>query len=223
MLENIAVCAFDAYGTLFNLQAMAEVARSRLGERADAFNGLWRQKQLEYTWLRSLMGEHADFWQVTGEALDYAMAALQVEDGALRGALMAAYLTPTAYPEVIATLTALKQSGRRLAILSNGTPKMLARAAEAAGLDSLLDAVLSVEEVGVYKPQPAVYRLVEQRFACPSKAVAFMSSNGWDAAGAAAHGFQVAWINRTGLPAETLPFPPRLTLSSLAELPALIG
>jgi 2-haloacid dehalogenase len=221
-LSGVSVCVFDAYGTLFDLSAITATCRDALGERAGALSDLWRRKQLEYTWLRSLMGRHTDFWHVTGDSLDYAMAALHIEDVGLRARLMEAYLTPTPYPEAKAALHALKDAGHKLAILSNGTPSMLTSATKAAGFNGVLDEVLSVESVGVFKPHPSIYRLATDAFDCAPADVAFMTSNGWDAAGAGAFGFRVVWVNRLGLPPEALPAGPPVTIKTLAELPELL-
>lgn len=217
-MSGISVCVFDAYGTLFDVSAIAGAGQTALGERAPQLADLWRRKQLEYTWLRSLMGRHTDFWHVTGESLDYAMKALSIDDPGLRAHLMEAYLNPTAYPDARDCLEGLKAAGHKLAILSNGAPSMLTSATKAADLDRLLDDVLSVESVGIYKPHPSAYRLVQDRFDCPASTVAFVSSNAWDAAGAAAFGFRVAWVNRGGLPREVLPASPHLEVTTLGEL-----
>ncbi|HVI50308.1 MAG TPA: haloacid dehalogenase type II [Candidatus Sulfotelmatobacter sp.] len=221
-MKDVSAVVFDAYGTLFNLNAMAELAQN-LGDRAFVLNDLWRRKQLEYTWLRSLTGQHADFLQVTGEALDYAMEALGLHDPALRVRLVGAYLTPTAYPEASAVLETLKGAGLGRVILSNGAPAMLASGTAAAGLAPLLDAVLSVEKAGVFKPHPSVYDLACKQFGLPPGKIAFVSSNGWDVAGAAAFGFRVAWVNRAGLPRERLPSGPEAVIPDLSTLPALLG
>ena len=220
---DIAVCVFDAYGTLFDHAAAARRHDATLGKRAGPLAETWRLKQLQYTWLRSLMGRHAPFWQVTGEALDYAMAAHGIADEALRAGLMDAYLTLDAYPEVPEALAALKAAGFATAILSNGEPRMLDSAVAAAGIGDALDAVLSVEEVGVYKPHPKVYRLATARFGVAAGRVSFQSSNAWDANGAAAFGFRVAWCNRFGQGRERLPSPPDAEIATLAELPPLLG
>lgn len=201
---------------------MAGLAQG-LGDRAFVLNDLWRRKQLEYSWLRSLTGQHADFLQITGEALDYAMESLGLHDPALRARLVGAYLTPTAYPEAVAVLETLKGAGLGRAILSNGTPAMLASGADAAGLTPLLDAILSVESVGVFKPHPSVYDLACRQFNLPPNKIAFISSNGWDVAGAAAFGFRVAWVNRAHLPRERLPSGPEAVIPDLSTLPALLG
>jgi len=222
-MESVSAVVFDAYGTLFNLNAMADLAEASLGSRAFVLNDLWRRKQLEYTWLRSLTGQHADFLQVTGEALDYAMEALGLHDPALRSRLAGAYLTPTAYPEATSVLETLKGAGLGRAILSNGAPAMLASGADAAGLTPHLDVILSVESVGIFKPHPSVYELACKHYDLPPDKIAFVSSNGWDVAGAAAFGFQVAWVNRSHLPHERLPSAPRAVIPDLSTLPALLG
>jgi 2-haloacid dehalogenase len=221
-MEGIRACVFDAYGTLFDVHSAVARLRSRIGTQADDLSKLWRTKQLEYTWLRALMGRHADFWQVTGDALDYALARTGV-DTAFREPLMQAYLALDAYPEVAEVLRRLRDAGRKLAILSNGTPAMLAAAVENAGIGALLDAVLSVEEVGVYKPDPRVYRLAVERLAVRADQIAFQSSNAWDVKGAACFGLRPVWVNRLGAPAERLPGDAECELPDLSGLPALMG
>ena len=222
-LTGIRACVFDAYGTLFDVAAAAARCRDVLGERAGPLAQLWRDKQLQYSWLRGLQDRHADFWQVTGDALDYALATLAIDDGALRERLMTLYLTLEAFPEVPAVLTRLKAAGMTTAILSNGSPRMLAAAVAAARLEGLLDHVLSVEEVGVFKPHPKVYQLAVDRLGIPAASIAFQSSNGWDAHAASAFGMRVVWCNRYGQRAERLPGAPDHETRSLAELPALVG
>ena len=222
-LEGVRAVVFDAYGTLFDVTSAAERASDQLGERWRDFAETWRTKQLQYTWLRSLMGRHADFWKVTGDALDFALEAARVSDPSLRDRLMGLYERLGAYPDARPALVALQERRLRLAILSNGSPRMLAGAAESAGLAPLLDAILSVEEVGVYKPSPAVYRLAADRLGVWPAEVAFVSANGWDACGARASGFRVAWCNRTGQPAERIPEPPDIVVRTLTDLPALVG
>jgi len=222
-LDGIRACVFDAYGTLFDFASAAARCRDVLGDRIGPLTALWRDKQLAYSWLRGLQGRHADFWQVTGDALDYVLAGMAIDDRALRDRLMALYLTLEVFPEVPAMLARLKQAGMTTAILSNGSPRMLAAAVAGARLDGLLDHVLSVEEVGVFKPHPKVYQLALDRLGLPASAIAFQSSNGWDAYAASAFGMRVVWCNRTGLPPERLPGAPDRELRSLAELPALVG
>jgi 2-haloacid dehalogenase len=222
-LTGARAAVFDAYGTLFDVASAAERAREWLGPKWQPLADLWRAKQLQYTWLRSLMGRHADFWHVTGDALDFAMESLGIADPDLRAHLMSLYERLGAYPEARPVLEKLRAAGLKLAILSNGAPRMLAAAAESAGLTPLLDAVISIEEVGVYKPSPAVYRLASDRLGLWPYEIAFVSANGWDACGAKAAGLRVAWCNRAGQPRERIPEAPDAEIRSLAELPALVA
>ena len=221
--RGIRACVFDAYGTLFDVHAPAARLRDRLGERADALSAVWRTKQLEYTWLRSLMRRHADFWQVTGEALDFALEETGLAGAVDRDALLRDYLTLDAYGDAAPALGRLRDAGLKTAILSNGEPKMLAAATESAGLDSRLDAVLSVEEAGIYKPDPATYRIAVDRLAVQASEICFVSTNAWDAAGAASFGFRVAWLNRFGRTPERLPAGPDAQIAGLDALPPLLG
>ena len=221
-LEQVSACVFDAYGTLFDTGSVARGAQAALGERWEAVSDLWRAKQLQYTWLRGLGGRHADFWQVTGEALDFALDSQGIQQPGLRDHLMELYLSISAFPEVPAVLQALRAQGQQVAILSNGTPGMLAAAVDHAGLDGLFDAVLSVESVGVYKPHPKVYALASERLGLPAERLCFLSSNGWDAWSAKASGLRVLWVNRTGQPPERLPMPPDGELRDLTALPGLV-
>jgi 2-haloacid dehalogenase len=223
ILSGIQACVFDAYGTLFDFAAAARGCRDVLGDDIDRLTGLWRDKQLQYTWLRAIQGQHADFWRVTGDALDFALETMGREDAPLRERLMQLYLSLEAFPEVPDMLAKLKRAGLRTAILSNGSPKMLDAVVQAANLGALLDAVLSVEEVGVYKPDPKVYRLAVDRLSVPAAAIAFQSSNAWDAYAASAFGMRVVWCNRYGQRRERLPGKPDCEIRSLAELPALVG
>jgi 2-haloacid dehalogenase len=221
-LSGIRVCVFDAYGTLFDVNSAAAHARDELGARWQPLADQWRAKQLQYTWLRALMGAHVDFWQVTGDALDQAMASLRIGDPALRDRLMSLYLELDAYPEVKETLERLKSAGLRLAVLSNGAPKMLAAAVENSGIASFLEAVLSVEEVGIYKPHPSVYGLVLQRLEVRPEQVCYLSSNAWDAYAAKAFGFCVVWCNRFGQAPERIPEAPDGEIRTLAALPEIL-
>jgi 2-haloacid dehalogenase len=215
-------CVFDAYGTLFDVHSAVARYGAEIGSAASAMSLLWRQKQLEYTWTRSLMRRHADFWTVTGEALDVAMRVHKIGDAALREKLMQAYLSLAAYPEVKEVLRRLKSLGVKTAILSNGSPAMLEAAVLSAGLDGLLDFVWSVESVGIFKPDPRVYQLAESDLAVPKDRIWFQSSNVWDAAAAGAYGFRVVWCNRTRQPMEyAWAFSPT-EVENLAELPALL-
>lgn len=222
-LASVKACVFDAYGTLFDVHSAVRNGGQALGEKAGAVSELWRQKQLEYTWLRSLMGAHVDFWQVTSDGLDFALTASGVNDTALHDKLLNLYLSLDAYEEVRSTLEALKASGLQTAILSNGSPKMLEAAVSSAGLEQLLDANLSIEEVGIYKPDARVYQLAVDRLGVEKQEICFLSSNGWDAKAAAHFGFHVAWINRFNKEVERLPGDFAAVIHRLDELPPLLG
>ncbi len=222
--ENIHACVFDAYGTLFDVHTPVSRLAAQIGEPADALSQLWRQKQLEYTWLRSLMGAHADFWQVTGEALDYAMTRLDIQDSELRDGLMAHYLALDAYSDAAPALTALRAGGRRTAILSNGNPHMLKSAVSSAGLDEHLDDLISVEEAGIYKPHASVYQLAVDRMGVEHPAhICFVSANTWDVQGGAHFGFTALRIERAPVPDDNIPGAPLARITSLEDLPALIA
>lgn len=225
---TITTCIFDAYGTLFDVSSAARAAAAEPGREALAkvwpvLAENWRRKQLEYTWLRAVMGAHCDFWQVTQDGLDWAMEAAGLNDAALRDRLLQLYRELAAYPEVPGMLAALKARGLATAILSNGSPSMLANAVGSAGIGDLLDDLLSVESAGVFKPHVRVYGLVTERFSCQPDEVLFVSSNGWDAAGAAAFGFTTAWVNRAGQPLDRLPAKPQYVLSDLTPIPELVS
>ena len=222
-LDGIKGCVFDAYGTLFDFNSAVAHCRDVLGEQADTLSRVWREKQLQYTWLRSLMGRHKDFWQVTGDALDFAMNSLGICDVTLRERLMSLYKTLDAFPEVSATLEQLKSAGLKTAILSNGSPEMLLSAVRSTGIAHLLDAVLSVEEAGIYKPHPSVYKIAVDSLSLTAQAICFVSSNAWDAHGASAFGLKVAWCNRYGQGREFLPGTPNVEVSTLAEIPGILG
>jgi 2-haloacid dehalogenase len=214
-------CVFDAYGTLFDYASAAARFGETLGPRWESLSTLWREKQLQYTWLRTIQDKHADFWQVTGDALDFALEALGIEAAGLRGKLMDAYWTLDAFPEVQDVLERLKRKRIKTAILSNGSPEMLRSAVSQAGLTCLLDEVLSVEEVGVYKPHPKVYQLAVDRLRMPRESISFFSSNAWDAWAASAFGMRVVWCNRYAQPGERLPGLPEHQVASLRDLPFL--
>ncbi len=220
---EIKACVFDAYGTLFDFNSAVGKYRNRLGTKADQVSALWRTKQLEYTWLRSLMKKHEDFWRVTQDALDYALDAFEISDKDLRRELIGAYMHLDSYSDVPDTLRILKSHGLRLLILSNGSPAMLEEAVKSSGLGDMIEAALSVEQVGVYKPDPRVYRIAEDFLKISGTGIVFLSANAWDAVGAANAGLRVAWINRFGQRRERLPSQPDAEIRSLAELPGLLG
>jgi 2-haloacid dehalogenase len=222
-IEGVKACVFDAYGTLFDVHSAVERLRDQVGPQATDISNTWRVKQLEYTWLRALMGRHIDFWQITSDALDYALEAHGADGDVLRQPLLDAYLTLDAYPEVPDVLRRLKERGLQTAILSNGEPKMLASGADSAGIDGLLDMILSVEDVGIYKPSPKVYQLAVDRLGVAADEIAFQSSNSWDVHGAAEFGFRAVWINRRGMPTERLPGARAAMLDDLRGLPDLLA
>jgi 2-haloacid dehalogenase len=218
---GLAAFVFDAYGTLFDVHSVIERCEHHFPGSGTELSRLWRAKQLEYSWLRSLMGCHEDFWQLTGEALGFACRSLGLAcPEGVRDDLTAAYLRLETFPEVKGALAELR--GVPLAILSNGSPEMLRAVVEHQGLADAFTAVISVEEAGIFKPHPSVYALAPRRLGVPKEAIGFVSSNGWDVAGAANFGFRAFWINRTGSPAENLPGRPAQVLQGLGELRAWI-
>lgn len=225
---SIQACVFDAYGTLFDVAAAARTVAQDPG-RADfaahwpAIAEKWRLKQLQYSWLRAVTGDHTDFWQVTQDGLDWALDSQGLNDPALRERLLQLYWELQSYAEVPGMLRALKDMGLQTAILSNGSPDMLQGAVASAQIGDLLDDVLSVESVGVFKPAAAVYDLVGARFDCPKEAVLFVSSNGWDSGAAAGYGFHTLWVNRMGEPVDRLPAKPQHIQSDLSGVPALVN
>jgi len=212
---------FDAYGTLFDVHAAIARYRDAAGPDADRFSEIWRTKQLEYAWMLSAAGHYVDFWTLTERALDHAFARVPSVDRTLRATLLDAYFKLDAFPDARAALTALKAKGLRTAILSNGNPRMLAAAVDAAGIGADLDAVLSVEAIRIYKPRPEVYRLVTDAFALAPAEVAFVSSNRWDVMGATAFGFRCVWVNRANMPDEYPEFAPVKVVRELSALATL--
>ncbi len=224
----ITTCVFDAYGTLFDVNAAARSVAAEPGQ--DAFAAVWeevsahwRAKQLQYTWIRAITGRHVDFWQVTQDGLDWALEKTGQTHPELRERLLGLYFTLAAYPEVPDMLTALKTAGMNTAILSNGSPEMLNGAVDSAGIGAVLDDSLSVEAVGIFKPDPRIYQLVTDRFGCNPDEVLFVSSNGWDATSAKAYGFRVLWVNRAGEPLDRLPDAPDVIAPDLTNVPEIAG
>jgi 2-haloacid dehalogenase len=213
-----AAYVFDAYGTLFDVHAAVRKHAGAMGPDGQAFSDLWRAKQLEYSWIRTLMGAHADFWTLTEQALDHAFARFPSADRKLKASLLDAYWHLDCYPEVPSVLKNLKGRGARIAILSNGTPQMLQSAVKKAGLDLIIDDIFSVETVRSFKTSPAVYDMVTTTYRLYPNAVSFQSSNRWDIAGATKFGFRTVWINRGNMPDEYADFGPALILPSLESL-----
>jgi len=224
---TISTCIFDAYGTLFDVNAAArQAAREPEFEYiAEAWPQIaqdWRSKQLQYTWLRAIADAHCDFWQVTKDGLDWALEKSALgNDAALRQRLLNLYFELQAFPEVPQMLLDLKQAGLQTGILSNGSPDMLAGAVRSAGIEDMLDNVLSVQSVGVFKPHASVYDLVGQRFDCAPNEVLFVSSNGWDVGCATGYGFVTAWVNRMREPVDRLPWRPDHQMDDLTSIPSL--
>ena len=220
-LDGVTACVFDAYGTLFDFASAAERAIDLPPDRRAALTALWRDKQLQYTWLRSLQDRYLDFEQVTADTLDFALETLALDAG-LRDTLMSLYRALDPFPEVPGVLRELKRRGFKTAILSNGTPQMLESLVAHAGLTDAFDAILSVDAVGVFKTHPRVYRYALDSLGLPARAIAFMSSNGWDAYAASDFGMRVVWCNRYRQPRERLPGAPDFEVRTLAELPDLL-
>lgn len=227
-MTKITTCIFDAYGTLFDVAAAARELAGQPGREpfAQVWQQVandWRLKQLQYSWLRAVARDHCDFWDVTGDGLDWALERAGLDDAQLRENLLGLYWSLAAYPEVPEMLGALKAAGLQTGILSNGSPAMLDGAVESAGIGAMLDAVLSVEDVGVFKPDVRVYDLVGQRFGCTPAEVLFVSANGWDAAFGAAYGFDTLWVNRGGEPMDRLSGRPGREARDLIGVPAIAG
>jgi 2-haloacid dehalogenase len=219
MTREISALVFDAYGTLFDVHSVASLADSLFPGKGAALSQAWRTKQLEYTWLRSLMGQYQDFNRVTADSLEWAITAQRIVAGeGSKRALMEEYRRLAMFPEVPAVLEKLAAS-RALAILSNGHPEMLEAVVDHNGIrERFRGGILSVHSAGVFKPHPSVYQIAEDRLGVPRALVGFVSSNGWDAAGAKAFGYRAIWVNRTSAPVEQLGFPPDRVIASLGEL-----
>jgi 2-haloacid dehalogenase len=221
-LAGMRACVFDAYGTLLDVHSAVAAHALRVGPRAAELSALWRRKQLEYSWLRTLMRRYASFTQVTAEALSHAMREIGCENEELRSSLLEAYGELAAYPEVGAVLAGLRGEGLRLAVLSNADPAMLESGLSAAGLVDAFEAVISVDELRLYKPAPEAYLLASRRLGLAPGELAFFSSNGWDVHGAAACGLRAVWVNRSRQAAEGLPFEPAAEIADLTAVKALV-
>lgn len=214
----MSIFVFDAYGTLFDVHAAIARFKSEAGPDADRMSEIWRTKQLEYTWTLTLAGHYAEFWSLTERALDFALARVPSVPKTLKQKLMDAYFQLDAFPDARAALRALKQKGHKTGILSNGSPAMLKAAVNAAAIGGDLDAVLSVDVLKMFKPRPAVYRLVTHHFGCKPADVTFVSSNRWDVMAGVSFGFHGLWVNRSKMPDEYLDFAPERVLSDLSGL-----
>ena len=221
-MNKIKACIFDAYGTLFDVNAACRELSKEVGDSWEQLASLWRLRQVEYTWLRNSMDQYIDFWQITSDALDYAMETLDIENIGLREELLNLYLKLEAYPEVKGLLTKLKQRGLKTGILSNGSMKMLNSAVDNAKIREFLDEILSVEECEIYKPASKVYDLVKIKMQINNENVLFFSSNAWDMHAASNYGFKTIWVNRFNAKLERLPGKPIEIVNSLEKIDEIV-
>ena len=220
-MKNIKAIIFDAYGTLFDVNSAAEKCKDKIGDKWEPFANFWRTTQLEYTWLRSLMGRHKDFWQVTEDSLDKSMKSFNI-DPSMKNELLSLYKILSPYKEVSETLKALKEKKFKLAILSNGTPSLLNELVKSNNLNNLFDDIFSIEEVGVYKPDSKVYDIPVKKYKINKNEIAFLSANTWDVSGGANYGFNSIWVNRNNNIFDNLDYKFTNEIKSLKELTNLI-
>ena len=220
-MKNIKAIIFDAYGTLFDVNSAAEKCKDKIGDKWERFANFWRTTQLEYTWLRSLMGRHKDFWQITEDSLDKSMKTFNI-DASMKNELLNLYKVLSPYKEVSETLKKLKVKNFKLAILSNGTPSLLKELVESNNLDDLFDDLFSVEEVGIYKPNSKVYDLPIKKYKIKNNEVAFLSANTWDVSGGGNYGYYSIWVNRNNNIFDNLDYKPTHQVKDLSELVGLI-
>ena len=216
-MKNIKAIIFDAYGTLFDVNSAAEKCKSKIGDKWENFANYWRKTQLEYTWLRSLMGRHKDFWQITEDSLDKSMQAFNINKG-MKNELLDLYKILSPYPEVKETLEKLKEKRYKLAILSNGTPALLNELVKSNGLQNLFDDIFSIEEVKIYKPSSKVYDMPVKKYSIKNEEVAFLSANTWDVSGGGNYGFTSIWVNRNKNIFDNLDYKPKNEISGLNQL-----
>ena len=216
-MKNIKAIIFDAYGTLFDVNSAAEKCKSKIGDKWESFANYWRKTQLEYTWLRSLMGRHKDFWQITEDSLDKSMQAFNINK-AMKNELLDLYKILSPYPEVKETLQKLKEKRYKLAILSNGTPALLNELVKSNGLQNLFDDIFSIEEVKIYKPSSKVYDMPVKKYSIKNEEVAFLSANTWDVSGGGNYGFTSIWVNRNKNIFDNLDYKPKNEISGLNQL-----
>ena len=220
-MENVKAIIFDAYGTLFDVNSAAEKCKDKIGEKWERFANFWRTTQLEYTWLRSLMNRHKDFWQVTEDSLDKSMRTFNI-DPSMRNELLDLYKILSPYKEVPETLKTLKEKKFKLAILSNGTPSLLDELVKSNHLDNLFDDIFSIEQVGVYKPSSRVYDMPIKKYNINKSEVAFLSANTWDVSGGGNYGYQSIWVNRNNTIFDNLDFEPKYQITDLNKLIQLV-
>ena len=220
-MKNIKAIIFDAYGTLFDVNSAAEKCKNKIGEKWEPFANYWRTTQLEYTWLRSLMGRHQDFWKVTEQSLDKSMKVFQI-DTSMRDELLDLYKVLSTFPEVKETLKKLKEKNYKLSILSNGTPSLLKQLVSINNLESIFDDVLSIEEVKIYKPHPNVYNIPIKKYQIEKNHFAYLSSNTWDVSAAGNFGFNAVWVNRNKNIFDNLDYKPITEINNLSDLNNLL-
>ena len=220
-MKNVKAIIFDAYGTLFDVNTAAKKCKDKIGDKWEVFANYWRTTQLEYTWLRSLMNRHKDFWQVTEDSLDKSMKAFKI-DSSMRGELLDLYKILSTFPEVKEVLNNLKEKNYKLAILSNGTPSLLNELVKSNNLDSIFDDIFSIEEVGIYKPSSKVYDIPIKKFKIQKDEVVFLSANTWDVSGGGNYGYNSVWVNRNNNIFDSLDYIPQNQVKNLGELLDLI-
>ncbi len=220
-MKNVKAIIFDAYGTLFDVNSAAKKCKDKIGDKWEGFANYWRTTQLEYTWLRSLMNRHKDFWQVTEDSLDKSMKAFKI-DSSMRGELLDLYKILSTFPEVKEVLNNLKEKNYKLAILSNGTPSLLNELVKSNNLDSIFDDIFSIEEVGIYKPSSKVYDIPIKKFKIQKDEVVFLSANTWDVSGGGNYGYNSVWVNRNNNIFDSLDYIPQNQVKNLGELLDLI-
>ena len=216
-MKNIKAIIFDAYGTLFDVNSVAEKCKDKIGNKWESFANYWRTTQLEYTWLRSLMNRHKDFWQVTEDSLDKSMQAFKI-DSAMRNELLDLYKVLSTFPEVKEVLNKLKEKNYKLAILSNGTPFLLNELVKSNNLDNIFDDIFSIEEVKTYKPDPKVYNIPIKKYQIQKNEVAYLSANTWDVSAGGNYGFNPVWVNRNNSIFDNLDYVPKYQVKHLGEL-----
>ncbi len=216
-MKNIKAIVFDAYGTLFDVNSAAEKCKEKIGDKWKSFANYWRTTQLEYTWLRSLMRRHKDFWQVTEDSLDKSMKAFKI-DASMKNELLDLYKVLSTYPEVKEVLNKLKEKDYKLSILSNGTPTLLKQLVKSNNLENLFDDIFSIEEVGIYKPDGKVYEIPIRKYKIKSNEIAFLSANTWDVSGGGNYGYNAIWVNRNKNIFDNLDFKPKNEVNNLTQL-----
>jgi len=216
-MKNIKAIVFDAYGTLFDVNSAAEKCKEKIGDKWESFANYWRTTQLEYTWLRSLMKRHKDFWQVTEDSLDKSMKAFKI-DSSMKNELLDLYKVLSTYPEVQEVVNKLKNKGCRLSILSNGTPALLNQLVKNNNLEDLFNDIFSIEEVGIYKPDSKVYEIPVKKYKIKPNEIAFLSANTWDVSGGGNYGYNAIWVNRNKNIFDNLDFKPNNEIKNLTEL-----